>query len=394
MKILQMVHDFPPQSYAGTELYTLSLARALRRRGHDVTVLYPVTDPRSAPYTFREGTYQDVPVVRCSVPRRETMHDPALHAPFGEFLDGRGFDVLHVQHLLGLSGGCMAVARERGVRVALKVDDMFFYCARGHLMDADGRSCTGPETEGKCERCTGAPQGERASYLRGVFATADMVHTPSRFLRGEHRGHGFHSARFHVVPTGIEPYPRAPRRPWPGGPRIGYAGMLAWRKGFADFVEAAELHLASRPATRARFVVHGEEEDGGPLPLLRARMDALPLEYRGPFRPADRGRLFAELDLLVVPSRGDHYPFVIREALYAGLPVVATRVGAVPEIVRHGENGLLVEPGGTASLAEIFGRVEDSPDLLLALRPDPSAVRLIDSEAAELLELFGGLLDD
>lgn len=391
MKILQMVHDFPPSSYAGTELYTLSLARALLRRGHDVTVLYPVTDPESAPYTFREGAYEEVPVVRCSVPRRETLHDPALHAPFGAFLEGRGFDVLHVQHLLGLSGGCIAEARARGVRVALKVDDMFFYCARGHLMDGGGRSCTGPEPD-KCERCTGAPQAERAAYLRRVFASADVVHTPSRFLRGEHRRHGFDCARFHVVPTGIEPFRRAPRRPPGDGVRIGYAGMLAWRKGIVDFVEAAELHLASRPATRARFLVHGEVEDDGPLPLLRARMDALPLEYRGPFRPADRGRLFAELDLLVVPSRGDHYPFVIREALFAGLPVVAARVGAVPEIVRHGENGLLVEPGDTAALAEIFARVEDSPGILRELRPDPAAVRLIDSEAAELLELFAGML--
>ena len=60
---------------------------------------------------------------------------------------------------------------------------------------------------------------------------------------------------------------------------------------------------------------------------------------------------------LVLPSRSEGMGRVVVEALCRGRPVVATRVGGIPDLVRDGENGLLVEPGDTRALADAFGRL-------------------------------------
>jgi len=83
--------------------------------------------------------------------------------------------------------------------------------------------------------------------------------------------------------------------------------------------------------------------------------------YWGSFTTEQRAQVFSEIDLLVMPSLGENYPFILREALYAGLPVVATAIAGVPEIIRDGENGFLIPPGDVEALADIFAKIAN-PD--------------------------------
>jgi 2-deoxystreptamine N-acetyl-D-glucosaminyltransferase/2-deoxystreptamine glucosyltransferase len=73
--------------------------------------------------------------------------------------------------------------------------------------------------------------------------------------------------------------------------------------------------------------------------------------------------VLASLDLLVLPSQYEEMGSVLVEAMVAGLPVVATDVGGIPEVVRHGETGLLVPPGDVAALAAALDRVVADPVL-------------------------------
>ena len=77
--------------------------------------------------------------------------------------------------------------------------------------------------------------------------------------------------------------------------------------------------------------------------------------------------LFARADLFVLPSLGDASPLALGEALAAGLPVVATRVGAVPEMAVHGTTGLVVEPGSAVELAGALQTLVERRDLRLRM---------------------------
>jgi glycosyltransferase involved in cell wall biosynthesis len=79
-----------------------------------------------------------------------------------------------------------------------------------------------------------------------------------------------------------------------------------------------------------------------------------------------RDRL-ADLDVLVQPSRADNLPLAILEAMAAGLPVVGTRVGGIPELVADGETGFVVDAESPTALAEALERVAESPGPRLEL---------------------------
>jgi len=89
---------------------------------------------------------------------------------------------------------------------------------------------------------------------------------------------------------------------------------------------------------------------------------------------SDAARLLAGLDVLVVPSRSDGSPLVVCEAMAAGVPVVASRVGGLPDLVEDGGSGLLVRPG----------EAEDLARALVSLLLDPEAARRLGARGRTL----------
>jgi glycosyltransferase involved in cell wall biosynthesis len=134
-----------------------------------------------------------------------------------------------------------------------------------------------------------------------------------------------------------------------GGPTAGLVANIRGSKGHDVFVEAARQVLAAIPA--ARFLIVG---DGVGFHDVRARVEALGLQrsvLMTGFR-RDIPEVMAALDLLVLPSiRSEATSQVILQALAVGTPVVATAIGGSPEVIRHGETGVLVAPNDAAALA-------------------------------------------
>jgi glycosyltransferase involved in cell wall biosynthesis len=137
-----------------------------------------------------------------------------------------------------------------------------------------------------------------------------------------------------------------------GGRRVGFVGQLEPRKGVGDLLRAADDFLAGRPD--ATLTVIGE----GPVAYASGHER---VRFTG-FRP-DVAEAIAELDVLVVPSLAEPFGTVAAEAAAAAVPVVATRVGGLPEVVRDGETGLLVAPGDPDALAAAVGRLLDDAEL-------------------------------
>ncbi len=141
---------------------------------------------------------------------------------------------------------------------------------------------------------------------------------------------------------------------------VGMVARLAPAKGIAEFIQCCKLVSEQWPA--ARFVLAG----GGPLwEEAQARREELGL--------GDRLQLLGEVesarevmgavDVLVVASTSEGSSVVAMEAMAYGKPVVATRVGGLPEVVSDGETGIVVEPGDPRGLAEGIGRLLHDPDL-------------------------------
>ncbi|HEY4088040.1 MAG TPA: glycosyltransferase family 4 protein [Bryobacteraceae bacterium] len=156
-------------------------------------------------------------------------------------------------------------------------------------------------------------------------------------------------------------------RPWPGGPRtIGILGRISPEKGHLDFVEAAGRFCRVYP--EIRFSVFGAAlfADAAYERQVRTRAAGLPIDFHG-WTDKVSEALHA-VDVLAVPSGpAEGATRVIMEAFSAGTPVVAYPSGGIPELVRHGETGLLTAARTAESLAATLETLLNDPALMQRL---------------------------
>lgn len=123
--------------------------------------------------------------------------------------------------------------------------------------------------------------------------------------------------------------------------RVLFVGGDFERKGGRDLLEAMQ-----RVSTRAELdVVTGSEVNVSPSIVCRVHRGLQP-------QSAELVSLYREADVFVLPSRGDCFPQAVAEGLAAGLPIVGTAVGAIPEMIQHGVNGMIVPPRDPRALGE------------------------------------------
>jgi glycosyltransferase involved in cell wall biosynthesis len=192
----------------------------------------------------------------------------------------------------------------------------------------------------------------------------------------------------------------APRPPPSACRTLIYAGALVPGKGVHLLVDA----MARRPdpAADATLVIAGPDTNPAYAARLRARVAAHGLSDRitfvGELAPPDLARRFDTARAVVLPSYSEGLPRVALEAMLRGTPVLAARVGGVPELIRDGETGYLVEPGDVEALAREIGRVFTDPAIdavaargRTAAREKASADRFV-SAHRDLLQFAAGPL--
>lgn len=203
-------------------------------------------------------------------------------------------------------------------------------------------------------------------FKRLQYACADAVIAVSpssaRFLR-ERYGRVGH---VHVIPNGLAPGPR-PERPAgtdaggadAGPARVICAGSVIDQKGHDVLVQAAAL-----ASGRWEAEVFGEGPDRARLARAAAE-SGLPVRFPG-WAPS-LAEALARADVACVPSRWESFGYAALEAMRAGLPVVASDVDGLRELVQDGVSGLLVAPEDAPGLAAALDRLAGDPELRAAL---------------------------
>ena len=165
---------------------------------------------------------------------------------------------------------------------------------------------------------------------------------------------------------GLERVPRADARARLGitddRPVVGSVGTLRAPKRYDKLLQAMHA-LEQRTSARPWIVLSGHGPEREALAELAARLglsDRLIFAQRSP----KVGAQYAALDVFVLPSDFEGFPLVIPEAMSMGVPIVATRVSGVPDVIQHGENGLLVERDDVGALErEIEATLAGGPEV-------------------------------
>lgn len=447
LRILHAIHDFLPRHTAGSEIYAFRLCRALAERGHEVHVLAAEFEPGTPHLTLRWSCVDGVPVTTlvnnwAFRSFTETYRSDELGRQLGHVLDATAPDVLHVHSLLNLSFELPALARTRGVASVATLHDYTLVCPSGgqRLHQAEDHVCHDIEPE-RCRRCFAAsPMHEQLAFgrtglartgsqslsrllraarsalpglaaravrtlarepiteseielrlaaARATFATIDLFVAPSPSLAAEFVRLGLPPERLRVSDYGFAdlgggandlPVPRAACRPG-DRLRIGFVGTLVAHKGPHVLLEA----VRKLPAASFELLIFGSEAT---FPDYTARLRTLalglPVRFLGGFAPDHAREVYAQFDVLVVPSLWlENSPLVIHEAFLAGRPVIGARIGGIADLVVDGVNGLLYEPRSADDLARALRSLLDHPPRVAELAAGRPAVKGIADDARE-----------
>ena len=321
-----------------------------------------------------------------------------------------------------LSTGIVPLLASRGVPSVYTLHDYWLLCHRGQLLDVHDRLCAGPEPGG-CSACVNGPTADvvplgaaplvraierrlpgalrkgvhhatahvasrravrrrgqdaasrRLEHMRAVCSGITRFLAPSRSIRQRFIAFGIDEARVALSQYGFDRGSFGAGHSSRAGPlRLGFVGTLMLSKAPHLLLEAHR----DLPAGAATVEIFGAHADYHGDASYRGRLEPLlagaGVRVHGSRPHEHMADVFSSLDVLVVTSIWpETSPLVIWEALLSGVPVIASRIGGIPEIVEHGGNGLLVEPGSVESLCRTLQRLLDEPGLFAGLRAGAAA---------------------
>ncbi len=405
-RILHIVHQYHPDHTGGTELYTRQLATCQAALGHDVHVITPAAIGSCV-------VEEAVTVHRVAVgrPSRATtlinsIHQPQLQFALGEIL--HRFDIVHIQHLMGWPLEIVSAIRALGIPYVVTLHDYWYPCVNAQLLtNTDQTVCAGPDARWhNCGRCVLARGGlgdrqtaahavaplmaARAKRLRPILAHAAAVIAPTHFVQTIYSETGFDRANFVVIPHGItlpDLVPAPPRNDTQL--HVLYVGSIAEQKGIHVLIEA----FNQLPHGRFQLTIAGSLDT---FPAYAARLQSLithpGIRLVGRISHDDVWQQLSAADLFVMPTLWyEASPLTIDETFAAGTPIIASRIGAATEKIRHGVDGYLFPPGDAAALATLLRRIGDDPAVLAHLRANIQPVNSIDQHVAAIDQLYAQL---
>lgn len=237
------------------------------------------------------------------------------------------------------------------------------------------------------------PLRVRARYMQNLLSLCEYIIVPSNVVKTQYVDFGVPAERIQVVPHGMDMLVwesfRPAQRPQGQGLRFGYIGSLLRHKG-VDFIIRAFQRLN---APHTELWLHGFELPGMPFTKTVHKLaDGDPrVHLAGPYTPPELPGILNQMDVLLIPSRWhETFSIVTREAVLAGLPVIASRMGGIPDAIDDGVNGILLPPDDMEAWVAAMRCVVEDRGLVAALHCAQLSryVKAMDEHAAELVQLY------
>lgn len=348
LRICMVTTFYPPHNFGGDGIAIQRLARALARRGHEVTVVHDVdayNALRRGPQPTESPEPPGVHVIRLH--GRVGVLSPLLTQQLGRpvvnrnrlraLFDAGSFDVT-VFNNVSLIGGPGILELGQGVTL-YEAHEHWLVCPSHVLWRHNREPCTGRQ----CLRCVlhyrRPPQLWRYSrLLERQIAHVDAFIAKSEFSRAKHREFGF-PRDMTVIPyflPDVDEGAAGESAAAHARPYFLFVGRLERIKGLDDVIPVFRRYA------EADLLIAGDGEHGAALRALAA--GAPNIHFLGRISPARLRALYRNAIALVVPSAGfETFGIILIEAFREGVPVIARRIGPFPEIVNACDGGLLFQ---------------------------------------------------
>lgn len=417
MRILLTVHQFFPEFRAGTEVLTLSVAKELIRRGHQVHVFtgFPGEIHLSDEERFDEYDYEGIHVYRfhhAYTPM--AAQNSMIEVGFNNSLARKFFErilhvfepnIIHYFHLNRLGVGLINHAFEKNIPQYFTPTDFWMICATAQLMLGEGKYCSGPDAyAGNCiqhfaqDRVNGlskrlikyAPTSvfqqlarftknnplihypmssevnaltSRTQVTTDALNKLKRIFAPNDFMEELFLRYGVKKELILKQPFGINIKENKACKKTSGSRNvtIGFIGTLAPHKGCHILIDA----IKKLRHTDLTVEIYGDPNDFPDYSKKLANSVSSRLvsviEFKGVFPNSEIDSVVSNFDVLVVPSIWyENTPLVIYSAQAAKCPVIGSDLPGIAAAVKHEYNGLLFKAGSVDDLANKLNRfIED-----------------------------------
>ena len=337
MRSIKVLHIIGGGEFGGAEKHILNLAGAVDPMAVELTVCCLF----SAPFVEIAA---GAGINALAIPMRSKV-DFAVARKLSALIQSGEFDLVHTHGVRANLLGRLAARRAGKKKVITTVHS---------LLEKDYQGMALRYANVLAERATRSLTGHFIAVSQGLKDRLVAGGIPAKNITVIYNGILLDELR----PAGAAGAALKEKYAGGGAPLVGIVARLHEVKGHRYFIEAAREILRQRPATR--FLIIG---DGPHRPVLEKLAGSMGLSDRVVFTGfvEDVYSLMAGLDLLVISSLWEGFGLTAIEAMVLGTPVVATEVGGLPEVVQHGETGLLAPPANAAALAKSIVWMLDHP---------------------------------
>ncbi|MDI1354214.1 MAG: glycosyltransferase [bacterium] len=378
MKIVKIIHGYPPLYNAGSEVYSQSICEELSKT-NQVYVFTREENPYLPDFTIRkEKINENLEVFFTNMAQgKDGFKHKELDSIFSNLLNEINPDVAHVGHLNHLSIGFIDVLKSKNIPIAFTLHDFWLMCPRGqflqrnfgntnHLQLCDKQENTKCATNCYNAYFTGQEDnkdsdisfwstwiGNRMKETKEITNKVDIFIAPSNYLKARFvKEFGVSETKIQYLDYGFPLHYLTPteKKEDTQSFTFGYIGTHIPAKGVNLLIEAF-LKLKGKAVLK----IWGWKDQNNTKTLIdKARVLGLPIEFKGEYVNKNLAdEVFSQVDCIVVPSIwGENSPLVIHEAQACHIPVITANYGGMAEYVEHQVNGLLFEHRDSISLAE------------------------------------------
>lgn len=390
MHILKIIHGYPPNYNAGSEVYSQSICNELSKH-HRVSVFTREENPYSPDFEVRhEKANDNLNFYFVNNPQgKDGYRHKQLDDNFAKLISDIKPDIAHIGHLNHLSTGLVDELNKQKISIVFTLHDFWLMCPRGQFLtrsvgkEHNFQLCSGQQDHKCASDCyrvyfSGNERDEeqdienwshwihqRMIETKAIIDKVDLFIAPSNYLRNRFiSDFGVSENKIIFLDYGFptEYLTQTEKSKEKTNFTFGYIGTHITSKGVNQLIEA--FREIEEPATLKIYGRHNGQSTNA-LNLLAATSKNK-IEFAGEYINQNLAdEVFSKVDCIVVPSIwAENSPLVIHEAQSCKVPVITANFGGMKEYVQHKVNGLLFEHRNTNSLKEQLRFAIANPNLL------------------------------
>ena len=393
MKILKVIHGFPPDYMAGSEVYSYHLVKELINQNIDTFVFTRVENEFDDNYKIYNEKFEDIQIQRVNKPKRDYLYedkfyDDKIDEIFKEYLANIKPDIVHFGHLSHLSTSLIKIVKEFNIPIVYTIHDFWLYCVKGQMINQDGVICENPSVE-NCTQCSNyvvdsKQVKESQDHMKEMIDLIDIFISPSHTLKDFFINQGIDKNKIQYLKYGFNTKKIIyNKKTFTKNSKInfGFMGRVIPTKGIKILVDTF------KKLPNEQLSIYGN------IGIQKRFLETKNIIFKGAYDNNNINEVLNDIDVLIVPSIWyENAPLVIQEAFLAGIPVITSDIGGMAELVKDKINGFTFKVGSCEELEILIKNISNNPIILNNLVNSRDMVVDIEDDVKEIIKIYEKLI--